>query len=211
MIPYKVLIVGPTGSGKTYLGRTLDPETTGVINVENKPFSFKSKFTKVETPASYTQCFEALIKLAKDDKVTTIFFDSFSEFLDLLLKQARENYKGFDIWNFYNQEIGKFINLIKKINKNIIITGHYEIINIEGAPEKRLKVKGKEWEGIVEKDFTMVLFADKKIKDNGKFEYFLRLSGEGLSAKCPPHIFGEDTMTIPNDGKFIIDQINLNA
>lgn len=208
---YKVLILGASGSGKTYSARTLDATNSAFINVENKPTSFKNGFTKIDSPTTYQECLASLIKYAKDDSVEVIYFDSFSEYSDLLLKEAKRLYKGFDIWSFYNQEIAKLIEIVKKINKHIIITGHYEIINLEGEAEKRCKVAAKQWEGMVEKDFTVVMYADKKIKDNGKFDYFLKLAGEGISAKCPPHIFGEDVTTIPNDAKFIVDQINLNA
>lgn len=64
----------------------------------------------------------------------------------------------------------------------------------------------KEWEGVVEKDYTIVLYADQKFDENSKPKYSLLLSGEGLSAKCPPDIFG-DTNSIPNNGKEITEKI----
>ena len=33
---FKVLLVGRSGQGKTYTSRTLNHETTGLVNVENK-------------------------------------------------------------------------------------------------------------------------------------------------------------------------------
>jgi len=86
--------------------------------------------------------------------------------------------------------------------------GHYEILNLEGAAEKRLKVSGKENEGQVEKHYTIVVYAESKHSADGKRpEHFFRLTGEGLSAKCPPDIFGADVLTIPNDAKFMQDKI----
>ena len=41
---YKVLLVSQSGKGKTYSAKNLNPETTGFINVENKPLSFKNSF-----------------------------------------------------------------------------------------------------------------------------------------------------------------------
>lgn len=46
-----------------------------------------------------------------------------------------------------------------------------------------------------------------KWDENNKPEWYLTLMGEGLSAKCPPGIFGEGTVTIPNNGKDILEQI----
>ena len=65
----------------------------------------------------------------------------------------------------------------------------------------------KENEGRVERHYTVVMYADNKYNDEGKPEYYLTLNGEGLSAKCPPDIFGEDVVTIPNDGEFIYKKI----
>lgn len=39
---YKTLVVGASGRGKTYMFRDLDPNTTGFINVEDKPLPFKN-------------------------------------------------------------------------------------------------------------------------------------------------------------------------
>lgn len=66
----------------------------------------------------------------------------------------------------------------------------------------------KEWEGVVEKEFTVVLYGDNKFGDSGKPEYFLRLAEENTSAKCPPDLFGEDVLKIPNDVQLILDKIH---
>jgi hypothetical protein len=207
---YKVLQIGASGGGKTFSFRNLGKET-GYINVENKPLPFPDKFGKhiAIQDRNPTAALSALIELAKDPTIEVIVFDSFSEYMDMVLAEARKTKKGFDIWSSYSEEIAKFHTILKKIQKTVFVTGHYEILNIEGAPEKRLKVSGKEHEGQVEKHYTMVLYADKTwsdAKQNFKYEY--QLAGENISAKCPPQIFGEDVLRIPNDSDFINKQIN---
>lgn len=82
------------------------------------------------------------------------------------------------------------------------------MLNIEGSTEKRLKVQGKENEGVVERHYTIVLYADSKFTDTDKRpEFFFKLTGEGISAKCPPAIFGEDVITIPNDCQYVLEKI----
>jgi len=125
----------------------------------------------------------------------------------MVLKEARATKKGFDVWNMYAECIGKFNSYVKKTEKEVYITAHYEILGVEGNMEKRVKVKGKEFEGVVEKDYTIVLYADSKFTDKGKPEYSFHLAGEGLSAKCPPDIFGEDVYKIQNDVKYLDDKI----
>lgn len=189
-------------------GRNLPRDTTGFVNVENKPLPFKGAFKYHSRPKSLSEASATLIEYAKNPEIQTIFLDSLSAIFEMVLLDARKRYKGFDVWNNYNTEIQSFIDLIKRIPKTMFITAHYEIIGIEGNQEKRVKVKGKELEGVIERDFTIVLFADKKFNDKGLPDYYFNLVQEGTSAKCPPDIFGEDTIRIPNDCQLIVENIN---
>ena len=203
---YKVLIIGASGKGKTYMSRTMNSETTGFINVENKTLSFKNTFKFHKRATTSKEALDALIEYAKNPEITSIFFDSFSAYMDYVLKEAKASKKGFDVWTQYNEEIARFHEILNLVQKEVIVTGHYEILDIEGTAEKRLKVFGKQNEGLVERHYTIVMYADNKYDDNGKVEYFLQLSGQGISAKCPPEIFG-DLSRIPNDGRYIVEQI----
>lgn len=204
---YKIALVGTSGKGKTYSFRNMDPTTTGFINVENKPLPFKNQFKHHFRVSTYTEAYNKLVEYAKNPEIKSIVFDSFSAYVDLLLLTARSTKKGFDVWNLYADEIGKLLHLIKRVPKEVFVTAHYEILGVEGASEKRIKVKGKEWEGVIEKEFTIVMYADSKIEEGKKSQYILHLALEGASAKCPPDIFGEDIAHVPNDCKVILDKI----
>lgn len=204
---YKILQLGQTGKGKTYSFRNMNPETTGFVNVENKPLPFKNRFKYHTRCNTYMEAYNALVEYAKNPEVKTIVFDSFSAYVELLLGECRKRYKGFDVWNTYNEEIGKLLFVIKRVPKEVFITGHYEILGIEGAQEKRCKVKGKEWEGLVEKEFTIVMFSEEKFDEKGKPAYFFDLVQERSSSKCPPDIFGADTYRITNDSQQIYEKI----
>jgi hypothetical protein len=204
---YKVLLVGASGKGKTYSFRNMDPNTTGFVNVENKPLPFPNKFKHHKRVNTYTEALDTIKEYATNPLITEIVVDSFSAYMDMVLNAARATKKGFEIWNSYNEEIAKFNTYIKKCNKEVYVTAHYEILGIEGNMEKRVKVKGKEMEGQVEKDYTIVLYADNKFNDKGRAEYYLNLAQEGTSAKCPPLIFGEDVIKVDNDIKMIDEKI----
>lgn len=141
---YKVLIVGASGKGKTYMFRNLDPESTGFVNIENKPLPFKNSLKFHCRPTTYQEIFSNLIDYARNPAIKTIVVDSFSAYSDVILAEARKTKKGFDIWSQYNEDIAKFNQLIKGIEKEVFVTAHYEILNIEGAPEKRVKVSAKQ-------------------------------------------------------------------
>ena len=187
--------------------RTLDDKTTGFINVEDKPLPFKNNFKYHLRCTNLQQVNKALKEYSENKEITLIVIDSLSAYMDMLLAASRKSKKGYEIWNYYNESIGGFLSYIKSIQKEVIITAHYEWVQDEGgAKEMRAKVKGKEWEGVLEKEFTIVLYAEC-IFEGKKPKYHLNTVMENSSAKCPPDIFGEEIYSIPNDGKFIFNKI----
>lgn len=145
---YKILYVSQSGKGKTYSFRNMNPETTGFINVEDKPLPFKNNFKHHGRPTSVIESKTILKQYSENPEIECIVFDSLSAYLDMVLAEARATKKGFDIWNLYNEEVGKFFKFLKSIQKEVFITAHYEWIQDEGgAKERRIKTKGKEWEG----------------------------------------------------------------
>jgi hypothetical protein len=194
------MIVGSPGRGKTYSFVNMDPKSCGFINMEGKPLPFINKFENYYCPNNWQDAYSKLIEYAKNDKITEVVFDSFSTYMDSVLKTARETKKGFDVWNEYNTKLAELMFIFKKYPKDIFVTAHYEWIQNEGgAIEKRIKTKGKEFEGMVEKDFTIVAFADMRMK-NEKREYYFKLNTDGKdSAKCPPIFLVNEQDTILND------------
>jgi len=59
----------------------------------------------------------------------------------------------------------------------------------------------KEWKGLIEKEFTLVHYADMRVNTDKKRQYFLTLNSDGKSsAKTPPmFLTSEDEVEIPND------------
>src|SRR5258708_19050574 len=96
---YKVLLVGASGKGKTFSCRQMDANTTGFINVENKPLPFKNQFKYQTRPNNFSEVLEAIKEYAKNTEIKAVVIDSFSAYTDLLLAEAKKTKKGFDIWN----------------------------------------------------------------------------------------------------------------
>lgn len=208
-IPYQIAIVGMSGKGKTMAFRNMNPETCGFINAESKPLPFINKFKHYCTPNSWQETYQKLIEFGKNPEITEVVLDSFSAYTDSLLKTAREIKKGFDTWNYYNEEIGKLLFLIKKYPKDIIVTAHSANVETEeGVAERRIAVKGNEWNKTgVEKDFTIVLFSEVNLS-SGKREYILNLLSDGkTSAKTPPIFIEEGKETMPNDAQTFLQHV----
>ena len=207
--PYQFVLVGAPGRGKTYSFRNMNTETCGFINMEGKPLPFINNFENYYIPNSWQDAYTKLIEFAKNPKITEVVFDSFSAYMDSVLKTARETKKNFDIWNLYNEEIAKLMFIFKKYPKDIFVTAHYEWIQNEGgAVEKRIKIKGKENEGMIEKDFTIVTFVDMRLVDQKREYYFSLNTIDGKdSAKCPPMFLIEEGNIIPNDANAFLQHV----
>ena len=207
---YQFAIVGMSGKGKTMSFRNMDPETTGFINIENKPLPFVNKFKHYSTPKDWQETYQTLIEFAKNPEITQVVLDSFSAYVDSLLRTAREIKKGFDVWNMYNEEIGKLMYIIQRYPKDIFMSAHYEWVETEeGAIEKRIAVKGKEWKGMIESKFTIVHYADMKVTAEKKREYFITLNSDGKSSAKTPPMFLKDEMEqeIPNDANAFLQRV----
>lgn len=212
LIPYQFAIVGPSGRGKTYSFRNMNIDTCGFINMEGKPLPFINKFKHYYAANTWQDAYAKLIEFAKNPEITEVVFDSLSSYMDSMLKSIRETKRGFDIWSAYNDEVGKFLYIVKKYPKHLFITAHTDTVTTEeGIAEKRIAVKGSEWNKVgIEKDFTIVNYVGIKIID-GKKEYVLYLNSDGKdSAKTPP--FLTDALSnpeyIPNDAKILLDTLN---
>lgn len=203
---YKTLLISDSGKGKTYSFRNMNKETTGFINLE-KSLSFKNEFKHYANPQTITETKVILAEYVTNKDIDCIVLDSLSKYLDKLLGEARKSRKGFDVWGYYNEEVGKFLDYINSIDKYMFITGHPEyLVDAEGVGGKRLKTKGKEWEGNIEKEFTIVGYVDRKLankKVEAWFDFYLNES----SSKIPPAILGEDVTSIPNDANYLLEQL----
>jgi len=191
-------IVGPSGSGKSTSLRNLDPETTRIIDLERKGFPFRGidKF-KVMDASSIAEC-EQHFKACLDDKtVKVIVLESLTKYFELLLRFSQTNFKGYDIYSYYNKTIGNFLDKVKNDHSVIIFTAIDEIVKIPSpdgseSAARRIKVGGREWEGKVEKELLMVLFTTVRKDKDGKMLYLFETNSDGIiSAKTPLEMFPE--------------------
>jgi ABC-type multidrug transport system ATPase subunit len=184
------LILGPSGRGKSTSFENLDKATTLIINSERKALPFKNSASFIQVrPKTVREVFETLNKYKNSDKLKTLVIDSFSSIADLIVHEMRVMYSGFDIWQKNSEKIYEFFKIIKEYNDNnidVIVTGHDETLEGDTGTVKRLKVKGKEWEGIVEKEFDIVLWASVAMLDetNASYQFITQTNGV-FPAKSP--------------------------
>ncbi len=207
----KIAIVGTSGSGKSYISKTLDPDTTGYVNIERKPLPYRlnKPFKHLGQPKTWQGYIQNLKDYAANPEVTRIFVDSQTAALDILNREMQTNFTGWDIPKYYARAVYEYLELMKGIEKDMIILSHDELVKLDDkSSQKRMVVHNKEYEGKLERQYTCVLYTGTKIS-NGKPQYFLKTFELDSSSKTPEGLFpdkdGVNLLEIPNDGKYILD------
>jgi hypothetical protein len=153
---------------------------------------------------SVSEFHSALDKAMESDKIKTIVIESFTSLIEIIYREAEIRYKGFDIWGYYNKEIGRILDKSKNSDKYVVFTaidGVYDGDN--GVEERFVAIDGNRWKKRVEKEFVICLFTDTKATDEG-VQYRFRTNTTGRdSAKSPMGMFID--LHIDNDLKRVIN------
>ena len=207
-----IMVLGPSGRGKSFSLRNLPQKFTLILNHERKTLPFKkSGDFKQERPTNVKETFKLLDSAVNNKNIRIVVIESLSAFLDMLLAEARVLKTGWDVFTYYNEKIYYFFERIRKLNdadKHTIVISHDDInINdLSGETTVTAKVKGQEWKGAVEKEFDIVLHAEMNLDENGKAQYHFRTQTNGtVPAKSPYEMF-EDIL-IDNDLAFVFKKI----
>lgn len=217
-----VLLLGPPGAGKTSSLRNvakdkiLNPKVY-VINSERKDLPFPEKMKWESRPKNTKEIlttYDQLIAAGVAKGIIAVLQDSFSAFVELAAAEARALYSGYDIWKAYNASISElFIKQKDLVDASIhsFMIAHDEVVVDEGSAlvKRSAKVKGKEWEGMVEKEFNIALWAevvpDEKDTTGTKFKHrFMTNTNGKIPAKSPVDMFPR---FIDNDLKLVIESI----
>ena len=193
-----VLILGESGSGKTYSIKNMDPDNIGVFAVEKGLLPFKNKGFKVAKNASYNMIMQTL----KEPKLRTYVIDDsqylmVNEFFDRAKDTGYQKYTDIGL---------HFRNLVHHINQNIpddvivYFLHHTEIDSNTG--KSKAKTVGKMLDNYltVEGCFNIVLQAVAE----GKEHYFITQSDGSNTAKSPEEMF---ELKIANDLAFVDNMI----
>lgn len=185
-----IFICGPSGTGKSTSMRNLPHERTVILNVEQKALPFRKGVEfKLNVPIDSIQLFKtALSKAIENPKIDIIVIESFTSLTELIYMKAKTLYDGFDVWDFYKNEIKKIMEMSKNTDKYIIFLGIDQYVEGEAGVEERFIAVDGSWKKKVEKEFVIVIYSEAK-EINDKQEYrFITNKQPGynkLSAKSP--------------------------
>ena len=198
-----VLVIGRSGSGKTYSLKNFKPEEVGIISVEKGRLPFKSdlkvvrvkKFDSADaSPAQINVARYQWIKLMiEKSKAKSIVIDD-SQYLLANELFDRANEKGYDKFtnmaaNF--RDLIHFVNELEDEDKIVYFLHHSEL---DSDGREKVKTIGKMLDEklSVEGCFDVVIYC----QDN---KFFTQANGQSV-AKTPEGMF---ELEIPNDLKFV--------
>jgi hypothetical protein len=184
-----VLIMGKSGSGKTFSIKEMDPESVGIFSVEKSRLPFRKKF-HVAANATYTM----IIKALSAPKLKTYIIDD-SQYLmanDMFDKAKVTGYGKFTDMAKKFRDLIHFINA--QVPGDVIVYFLHHTETDSNTGEVKAKTCGKMLDNqlTVEGCFNIVLLAT--IED--KKHYFVTQSDGTTTAKSPEDMLEEK---IPND------------
>ena len=90
----KVAVVGPTGTGKSYMSKFVDKENTGYINSEQKPLPYKDKpFTHEGRPKTWAGFMKNLKDFGDNPEIKNIIIDSQTMAFAILNAEMKKNFQ----------------------------------------------------------------------------------------------------------------------
>jgi hypothetical protein len=209
-----IIIIGSSGTGKTTSLRNLPTDGSAVIfDLERKGLPFVSRIP-VFTPESLGEFSAKFNEIMADTTTRIVVVDSFSKFAEMQLAVARATKKGYDIYSYYNEAVGRFLNSCKSKTKTVVVTAideYLAVMSPDGGQvtARRAQVAGKEHEGKVEKEFLVALFTNVKKKPNnaGMIYEFITNTDGMCSAKTPMGLF--PSLYIDNDVMEVIEKVEV--
>lgn len=204
-----VMVIGRSGSGKTYSLKNFKPNEVGIISVEKGRLPFRSDLKTVKIPAfnsedmkSYAQVNAAKYSwlemiIQKSQAKSIVIDDSQYLLVNELFDRSKE--KGYDK---FTDMAANFRNLIHFVNEleddeKIVYFLHHTEPDTDGREKAKTIGKMLDEKLTVEGCFDIVIYcADHK--------FYTQSNGQS-SAKTPDEMF--QTVEIPNDLKMVDETI----
>lgn len=198
-----VLVMGQSGSGKTYSVKTFQPDEVGIISVEKGRLPFKSDLKVAKIPngfeeakdyATLNRCKYAwLIKAIQTAKCKSIVIDD-SQYLLVNELFDRASEKGYDK---FTQMAANFRNLIHSINEldqedKIVYFLHHTETDTDGREKAKTIGKMLDEKLTIEGCFDIVIYCSDH-------KFYTQTNGQS-TAKTPEGMFD---LEIPNDLKAV--------
>lgn len=200
MMGVPVILMGRSGTGKSYSMNTMPEDDFGLINVIGKPLPFKTK-KKGFKSTDYDEIKAALRKASSKSIVTD---DAGYLLTDMFMTRHASCGSGNGVYSLYNDIGDSFYSFIRFISSELPDDVIVYVVMHEDADDmgrSKIKTIGRllDEKVTVEGMVSIVLRSDYIDGD-----YVFQTNGEGI-VKSPPGMFEKEY--IPNDLKAVDDSI----
>jgi len=203
-----IFIVGPSGTGKSSSLRNLNPDTTIILNTEQKALPFREAATfKLNVPIADLDSFEKTFdKAISSNKADVVVIESFTSLSEQAYREIGKAFRDFKFWDEYKKELMRILHKSKNTDKYVIMTGIDQVLEGAGGVEERFISIDGSLKKKVEKEFVIVLFTDCIIDENGDPEYvFITNKQAGYENHPCKSPMGMLPKQMPNDLNKVIE------
>ena len=200
-----VLVIGRSGSGKTYSIKNFKPDEVGVVSVEKGRLPFKSDIKTVRIPEDFGSEIQSaaqfnaakyawLIQLIKSCKAKSVVIDD-SQYLlvnELFDRAKEKGYEKFTDMAFNFRELIHSINKMPQEDKIVYFLHHSET-DTNGREKAKTIGKMLDEKLTLEGSFDIVLYCEDQ-------KFYTQANGQS-TAKAPEGLF--NSVEIPNDLKAV--------
>ena len=204
-----VLIIGRSGSGKTYSLKNFKPNEVGVISVEKGRLPFRSEIKTVKVPKDPTNGeardaaqvnaakYGWIMRTIQTAKCKSIAIDD-SQYLLVNELFDRTYEKGYDKFTSMAQKFRDLIHFVNDLEDEdkIVYFLHHSELDTDGREKVKTIGKMLDEKLTVEGCFDIVLYCQDH-------KFFTQSNGQS-TAKSPEDMF---ELEIPNDLKLVDDKI----
>ncbi|MGN1399391.1 MAG: hypothetical protein ACI4WG_05290 [Erysipelotrichaceae bacterium] len=191
-----VLILGESGSGKSYSMRNLSPDEVKVISVEKPILPFKNHFD-----VTRTNDVERIVKELKETDKKIAVIDDFQYILGLAAMR-RSLEKGWDKFSEMQFDYFTVLDALKTLPDDMIV---YFMSHTETDENGNMKIKtiGKALDKYITIEGMFMIVLGTKVSD-GKYYFTTQNSGKD-TVKSPAGMF--PSYAIDNDLKYVDEKI----
>ena len=192
-----VLILGESGTGKTYSMHNFNPDEVKILSVQKPILPFRGKYDITKTPTG-----EDVINEMKKTKKKVIVVDDFQYILGVpMLKRIGE--KGWDKFNEIQQPYGEVLDALNDLPDDTIVFFNSHVMTNDDTGRVQIKTIGKALDKYITIEGLFMIVLGTSVVD-GNY-YFLTQNNGANTLKSPEGMF--PSLAIPNDMKYVVDKI----
>lgn len=192
-----VLILGESGTGKTYSIKNLNPDDVKILSVQKPILPFRGKYEVVRTPTG-----DAVIKELKNTTKKIIVVDDFQYILGIPLMR-RIGEKGWDKFTEIEQGYSDVLDAINSLSDDTIVYFTSHVMYNDDTGKTQIKTIGKALDKYITIEGLFMIVLGTQVVENRY--YFITQNNGSNTLKSPEGMF--PTLAIPNDLAYVTDKI----